>query len=79
MQSDLISRLKKLEREIKNCDIDEQYRKDKCDYLLKLFDNKGENISQTYKNNNLPVGKYQLSTYKYALKKYIKFIEESRY
>ena len=34
---DVISRLKRVEREIKNCDIDEQYRNDKCEYLLSLF------------------------------------------
>ncbi len=29
MQSDLVSRLKRFEKAIENCDIDEQYRSDK--------------------------------------------------
>ena len=40
---DIISRLKRIEHEIKSCDIDEQYRSDKCEYLLKLFLNMGIN------------------------------------
>lgn len=60
VQSDLISRLKRFEREIKNCDIDEQYRNDKCVYLLSLFKNKGLNDNMAeYINSNLPIGKYQ--------------------
>ena len=40
---DTISRLKRIEREIENCDIDEQYRSDKCEHLLAAFLNMGEN------------------------------------
>lgn len=77
VQSDFISRLKRLEREIKNCDIDEQYRNDKCVYLLSLFKNKGLNDDMAeYVDSNLPIGKYQLNTYKYALNKYICFLSE---
>ncbi len=76
VQSDLISRLKRFEREIKNCDIDEQYRNDKCAYLLSLFHNKGLNDEmQRHYDSSLPIGSYQLSTYKYALNKYIEFIK----
>lgn len=76
VQSDLVSRIKRFERAIKNCDIDEQYRNDKCEYLLSLFNNKGLNDSMIeYANSGLPIGKYQLSTYKYALKKYIEFLK----
>lgn len=75
VQSDMVSRLKKFERAINNCDIDEQYRNDKCEYLLSLFSNKGLNDSMSeYSNSGLPVGKYQLSTYKHALKKYIEYL-----
>ena len=77
MQSDFASRLKRLEHTINYCDIDEQYKKDNCAYLMSLFGNKGINEEMAkLKNNALPLGKYRLSTYKYALKTYIKFIEE---
>lgn len=76
VQSDLVSRLKKFERAIKNCDIDEQYRNDECEYLLSLFNNKGLNDGmREYEDSGLPIGKYQLSTYKHALKKYIEFLK----
>ena len=78
VQSDLISRLKKIEREINHCDIDEEYRSDRCEYLLSLFCKSGNNDEMLkLKYVNLPIGKYQISTYKYALKKYISFMEES--
>lgn len=74
---DIISRLKRIEREIKNCDIDEQYRSDKCEYLLKLFLDMGNNAEmKKYPNANLPIGKYYMSTYRHALKQYIKFCDE---
>lgn len=77
VQSDLISRLKRLERTIEHGDIDEQYKSDKCAYLLSLFQNKGLNDNMQKLNPiDLPVGKYQLSTFKYALNKYIQFLEE---
>ena len=65
---DVISRLKRVEREIKNCDIDEQYRNDKCEYLLSLFVKMG---------NNLPIGKYYMSTYRHALRLYVNFCNDS--
>ena len=43
VQGDCISRLKRIERELNHCDIDEQYRSDKCQFLMSLFLNKGEN------------------------------------
>ena len=77
MQSDLVSRLKRFEKAIENCDIDEQYRSDKFYYLFSLFQNKGlnDNMNQ-FKNVDLPIGKYQLSIFKYALNKYKQFIED---
>ena len=66
---DTISRLKRIEREIENCDIDE--------YLLKLFLDMGNNDEmKKYPNVNLPVGKYYMSTYRYALKQYIQFSDD---
>lgn len=74
---DIISRLKRIEREIENCDIDEQYRSDKCEALLKLFMNNGDNEEmKKYPNTTLPIGKYYMSTYRYAINQYIQFIEE---
>lgn len=76
--SDTVSRLKRVEREIKNCDIDEQYRSDRCAYLLKLFLNMGVNKEmEEYPNAKLPIGKYYMSTYRLALKQYIQFCEET--
>lgn len=77
IQSDLVSRLKRFERAIENCDIDEQYRSDKFSYLFSLFQNKGLNDNMNkLKDVNLPIGKYQLSVFKYALNKYKQFIED---
>ncbi len=76
VQGDLISRIKRLERVFENIDIDEEYRKDKCCFILSLFKNKGLNPNmKKLEAFGLPIGQYQLSTYKYALKKYISFIE----
>ena len=75
--SDLISRLKRIEKEINHCDIDKEYRSDKCNNLLLLFHSKGINPQMNALKTSLPVGKYQLSTYKYALQKYITFLSET--
>ena len=76
VQGDLISRIKRLERAFDNIDIDEEYTKDKCFFIISLFKNKGLNSEMDrFENSCLPIGQYQLNTYKYALKKYISFIE----
>ena len=75
--SDTVSRLKRLEREINYCDIDNEYYLDKCKMLLSYFEGKGINSHMDAAKTTLPVGKYQLSTYKYALRKYIAFLEET--
>lgn len=75
--SDYISRLKRLEHSISNCDIDEEYNKDKCEDLLLLFENSGKNEKMASRLiDNLPIGKYYLSTYKYAIKKYVEFLDD---
>ena len=75
---DIVSRLKRIEREIKNCDIDEQYHSDKCEHLLKLFLDMGNNKEmEKYPDANLPIGKYYMSTYRHALKHYIQFCTET--
>ncbi|MGO4961398.1 hypothetical protein ACTQ5X_06605 [Jeotgalibaca porci] len=78
VQSDLISRLKRLERELGNCDLDKEFKKNECKYLLSLFDNKGINKEmERFGEVSLPIGQYHLSTYKYALNKYIHFSRET--
>ena len=75
--SDIISRLKRIEREINHCDIDYEYHSDKCETLLSYFRKKGINSEMDEIQTNLPIGIYQFSTYKYALQKYITFLEDS--
>lgn len=69
--SDLSSRLKRIEFELGNIDIDDEYKKDKCKEVLDKFSNTGIG----FKDTNLPYKKYTISTYKYALKKYIEFMQ----
>lgn len=74
--SDHISRLKKLEQALDYCDIDKEYHSNRCVNLLAVFYNKGiNNAMNKYSNPKLPVGKYSLSTYKYSLNQYIKFLD----
>lgn len=74
--SDYISRLKKFEHSILYCDIDEEYHKDKCSEILELFYKSGRNEKMASRHSgNLPIGKYYLSTYKLAIKKYINFMD----
>lgn len=78
VQSDTISRLKRIEKEINRCDIDEQYRNDRCEYLLSLFVNMGKNEEmRKYPDANFPIGKYYMSTFRHALKKYIEFCDDT--
>ncbi len=77
VQSDIVSRLKKIEREFGFIDIDDEYANDKCEKLLSYFKNKGENKDMERLNlPSLPIGKYQLSTYKYSVSLYIKFLNK---
>lgn len=76
VQSDCVSRLKRIERELNQCDIDEQYRTDKCKHLMAIFYNMGMNDDmKKYPNANFPIGKYYMSTYKRAIKQYVQFLE----
>lgn len=77
VQSDLVSRLKRIEREINLCDIDEQYHRDRCEYLMSLFINMGINDEmKKYSAANFPIGKYNMSTFRYALKQYVDFCDD---
>lgn len=77
MQSDFVSRLKRIEREINHCDIDEQYRSDRCESLMNLFSKTGKNAEmQKYNNLTFPIGKYTMNTFRYALKQYVNFCDD---
>lgn len=77
VQSDIVSRLKRLERINGYFDLDAEYKKDKCSFLFSLFKNKGINDNmKKIGENDLPIGKYQLSTYKYALTQYVKYLQD---
>lgn len=76
--SDVISRLKNLKRELGYIDFDSNYREDRCRSLLELFKNKGINEDMSALNpTNLPIGKYHLSTYKYSLSLYVRFLDDT--
>lgn len=77
VQSDLVSRIKRIERELNQCDIDEQYRIDRCESLMTLFSKMGNNDEmRQYPNAVFPIGKYHMSTYRYSLKQYVCFCDE---
>ncbi len=79
VQSDIVSRIKKIEREIENCDIDEEYRSDNCESLMALFLNMGKNEEmKKYPNANFPIGKYYMSTFRHAIKYYVMFCKNSK-
>lgn len=77
VSSDNVSRIKKIERIYYCVDIDEEFHKDGCKQLLSIFRNKGENEEMKKLDfSSLPVGKYQLSTYKYAVSLYVRFLNK---
>lgn len=72
--SDFISRIKRLENTIENCDVDNEYDKDRCKKTLSLLENNGDNEElKKVLIGPLPVGKYSMSTFRYSLKKYIEY------
>ena len=74
VQSDIISRIKRIERELDHMDIDEEYQKDKCVELMSIFKKLGKNEKMAkYTNCSLPIGKYSMPTYSHAIRKYIAF------
>lgn len=78
VQQDCVSRLRRVERELNRCNIDEQYCNDKCKFLMSLFSNMGKNEEmKKYPNANFPIGKYYMGTYRHALKQYAQFCEET--
>ena len=76
VQGDHISRLKRIERELGHCDLDEQYRSDRCEFILGVFLHKGENANMDlFPQANLPIGNYYMSTYRHSIKKYVEFCD----
>lgn len=74
---DFISRLKRIEREREDCDIDDQYRIDKCERLLRMFLHMGNNAEmKKYPNADFPLGKYYMNTYRHAIKQYVRFSDD---
>ena len=74
MESDLVSRIKRLETRLSIYDIDEEYQHDKCSRLLKYLFN-GCKDSPYSKTLELTGTSKQYTVLKYALKKYIDFLE----
>ena len=75
--SDYISRLKRIERSIAECDLDEEFAKDRCQHLLSLFLQTGRNEEMKMRMiGDLPIGKYYLSAFSYALRKYVAFKDD---
>lgn len=77
VQADTVSRLRTLQRELGISDLEEEYGRDSCGRILSALQHKGENeIMRSYGAVNLPIGRYTLSTYRYALNLYIRFRRE---
>jgi|GEM_PF-617252 hypothetical protein len=76
VSSDIVSRLKRIEKSIFDCDIEEEYYKDKCETLLRMFSNKGENEElKKALIGSLPIGNYAMNTFKYAIRKYVVYMD----
>ncbi len=72
--SDHVSRLKRIEKSILNCDLDEEYDKNECVQLLKLCE-KNYDLSKLDLEivAPLPIGNYSMNTFKHSIKKYCQF------
>ncbi|RMA78508.1 hypothetical protein JN00_0338 [Metamycoplasma subdolum] len=74
--SDIISRLKKIEKSLENCDLNDEFQKNCCKSLLNLFAKNGNNNEiKKVLIGSLPIGKYSMSTYRHAIKKYVSFMK----
>ena len=76
MQSDFVSRLKRLETKLEIFDIDEEYKSDKCQKLLKYL-SEGCKNSPYSKGLSLKGTSNQYTVLKYAVKKYIYFLKSN--
>lgn len=74
MQSDFVSRIKRIEKGLEIFDIDEEYKKDKCEKLLKYLS--GGCKEKLYNQNLELLGtSKQYSVLKYAVNKYLNFLK----
>lgn len=74
MQSDFVSRIKRIEKGLEIFDVDEEYKKDKCEKLLKYLS--GGCKERVYNQNLELLGtSKQYSVLKYAVNKYLSFLE----
>lgn len=74
MQSDYISRLKRLETKLEFFDIDEEYKTDKCQKLLKYLTDGCKD--SPYSRELILLGtSRQYTVLKHTVKKYITFLE----
>ena len=74
--SDIVSRLKRVEKSILDCDIEEEYYKDKCETLLRMFSNTGKNEElKKALIGSLPIGNYAMNAYKYAIRRYVVYMD----
>lgn len=72
---DFCSRIARVCREMG--DLDAAYNEDRCEFILSCFEHRGINPNmELFDQINLPIGAYSLATYKYAVKKYIEFLDE---
>lgn len=70
---DNISRLKKVEKELK-IDLDKEYRYKRIYKVADAFSKAGNNkIMKEYGEVTLPIGKACMSSYRYAIRKYIQY------
>ena len=74
--SDHVSRLKRIEKALKNCDLDEEYLKDRCKSLVVMMYKKNSKLEIKKRLiGTLPIGSYTMSTYRYSINKYIKYLD----
>lgn len=77
--SDIVSRLKRIDKELLysdlNTTVDEQYKIDACKSIIYSLNKKNIDDKNILISTNLPIKKAEISNYKTALKKYLKYLE----
>ena len=78
VQSDYVSRIKRIEKELKPLLVDQEYEKDKCKSIIAIFDNRGFNKRmEKFHDITFPLGSSQMNSFRLVLNKYVEFREES--
>lgn len=73
VQGDIISRLKRVERELNKCNLDKEFEKDQCESIKELFLKKGDNHSMRKRKTSFPIGSNSMNCYRHAIKRYVDF------